>query len=341
MSRPRALVTGAAGFIGSHVAAHCRALGMDVVGVDDLSGGFRRNVPEGVPLVAGDLRDAAFVRRLWAEPGPFDVVQHLAAYAAEGLSHHTRRFNYDTNLGATVNLINAAVAGHAKHFVFASSIAVYGTGQLPLREDAVPRPEDPYGIAKYACELDLRAAHEVFGLPFTIFRPHNVYGERQNLADPHRNVIGIFLRRCLRGEPMTVFGDGAQTRAFSHIDDVAPLFARAPQVAAAKNEVFNVGADEPVRVIDLAHAVASALGVEPRLTHLPARPEVLHAFSDHAKAHAVFTPPPSVPLSDGLRRMAEWAKTLELAPATRFEALEIFEKLPSGWAAAAVAGSDR
>ena len=199
MSRPRALVTGAAGFIGSHVASHCRALGMDVVGADDLSGGFRRNVPEGVPLVVGDLRDAAFVRALWAEHGPFDFVYHLAAYAAEGLSHHTRRFNYDTNLGATVNLINAAIAGRAQHFVLASSIAVYGTGQLPLREDAVPRPEDPYGIAKYACELDLRAAHEVFGLSFTVFRPHNVYGERQNLADPHRNVIGIFLRRCLRG----------------------------------------------------------------------------------------------------------------------------------------------
>ena len=331
MSQPRALVTGAAGFIGSHVAAHVRALGHSVVGVDDLSGGFHRSVPVGIPLILGDLRDANFVRSLWAEHGPFDYVYHLAAYAAEGLSHHTRLFNYDTNLGATVNLINAAVAGHAKHFVFASSIAVYGTGQLPLREDAVPRPEDPYGIAKYACELDLHAAERVFGLPYTIFRPHNVYGERQNLADPHRNVIGIFIRQCLHGEPLSVFGDGSQTRAFSHVDDVAPLFAQAPLVAAARNEVFNVGADEPVRIIDLARGVSAALGVELRLKHLPARPEVVHAFSDHTKANTVFAPPPSVPLSEGLRRMAAWAKSLELAPAKRFEALEIFEKLPSGW----------
>lgn len=332
MSQPRVLVTGAAGFIGSHVAAHCRALGLAVTGADDFSGGFRRSVPEGINFVRGDLREAAFVRALWAEHGPFDYVYHLAAYAAEGLSHHTRRFNYDTNLGATVNLINAAVAGHARHFVFASSIAVYGTGRLPLREDAVPRPEDPYGIAKYAGELDLHAAERVFGLPFTIFRPHNVYGERQNLADPHRNVIGIFIRQGLRGEPLSVFGDGAQTRAFSHVDDVAPLFARAPLVPAARNEVFNVGADEPMRIIDLAREVAAALDVELRLKHRPARPEVIHAFSDHTKANAVFAPPPSVPLRDGLRRMAAWAKSLELAPQKRFEALEVFEKLPAGWA---------
>lgn len=331
MSQPRVLVTGAAGFIGSHVAAHCRDLGMTVTGADDLSGGFQRSVPDGISFVQGDLRDAAFIRSLWAKHGPFDYVYHLAAYAAEGLSHHTRRFNYDTNLGATVNLINAAIANHAKHFVFASSIAVYGTGQLPLREDAVARPEDPYGIAKYAGELDLYAAERVFGLPFTIFRPHNVYGERQNLADPHRNVIGIFIRQCLRGEPLSVFGDGAQTRAFSHVDDVAPFFARAPLVPGARNEVFNVGADEPVRIIDLAREVAAALGVELKLKHLPARPEVVHAFSDHTKLNTVFAAPPPVPLHEGLRRMAAWAKSLELAPPKRFEALEVFEKLPSGW----------
>lgn len=331
MSETRAIVTGAAGFIGSHVVDHCLALGMDVVAVDNLSGGFRRNVPKACRFVLGDLREAAVVDQLWVEHGPFDFVYHVAAYAAEGLSHHVRRFNYQSNLIATVNLLNAAVTGRARHFVFTSSIAVYGTGQLPLREDAAPRPEDPYGISKYACELDLHAAKDVFGLPFTIFRPHNVYGERQNLADPYRNVIGIFLNQCRRGEAMSIFGDGSQTRAFTHVDDVAPLLARAPLLPAAANQVFNIGADIPVSVLELAREVALSLGVEAKIKHLPARPEVVHAFSDHSRARAVFHPPAPVPLKEGLTRMAAWAKTIEPAPPRRFEALEVTARLPVGW----------
>jgi UDP-glucose 4-epimerase len=331
MAKSRAIITGAAGFIGSHVLDHCLAHGMDVVAVDNLSGGFRRNVSPAAQFVPGDLREAALVDRVWAEHGPFDYVYHVAAYAAEGLSHHVRRFNYENNLIASVNVLNAAITHRARHFVFTSSIAVYGTGQTPLREDAVPRPEDPYGISKYAFELDLQSAHDVFGLPFTIFRPHNVYGERQNLSDPYRNVIGIFLNQCRRGEPMTLFGDGSQTRAFSHVDDVAPLIARAPMTPGAAQQVFNVGADMPISVLGLAREVAAAMGVEPRIKHLPARPEVAHAFSDHAKAQAVFQPPRPVLLPDGLRRMAAWAKTIEAAPTRRFEGLELREKLPAGW----------
>ena len=138
MSVTRAIVTGAAGFIGSHVADQCLGLGMKVVAVDNLSGGFWRNLPDQAQFVVGDLREPTFVDQLWAEHGPFDYVYHLAAYAAEGLSHHVRRFNYQSNLITTVNLLNAAITGHARHFVFTSSIAVYGTGQLPLREDASP-----------------------------------------------------------------------------------------------------------------------------------------------------------------------------------------------------------
>ncbi len=331
MRETRAIVTGAAGFIGSHVADHCLALGMSVVSVDSLTGGFRRNVPAASQFVQGDLRDPAFVNRLWAEFGPFDYVYHLAAYAAEGLSHHVRRFNYENNLVATANLINAAVLGRVRHFVFTSSIAVYGTGQLPLREDAVPRPEDPYGIAKYACELDLQAAHEVFGLPYTIFRPHNVYGERQNLADPYRNVIGIFLSQCRRKEPMTVFGDGSQTRAFTHVEDVAPLIARAPLVPPAANQVFNVGADDPVSVIDVARMVAASLGVPAQIRHLPPRPEVVHAVSDHQRARDVFHPPAPVALREGLVRMARWADGVVPAEMRRFESLEVPRLLPAGW----------
>src|SRR3712207_2557462 len=152
-TQARALVTGAAGFIGSHVADACLELGMEVVATDDLSGGYRENVPEAATWVEGDLRDAAFVRDLWDDHGPYDYVYHLAAYAAEGLSHFIRAYNYRTNLEASVHLINQAVLHDAKRFVFTSSIAVYGAGQVPMTEEQTPLPEDPYGVSKYAVEL--------------------------------------------------------------------------------------------------------------------------------------------------------------------------------------------
>jgi UDP-glucose 4-epimerase len=149
-------------------------------------------------------------------------------------AHFVRRFNYTNNLIGSVNLINQAILSEAQCFVFTSSIAVYGQNQTPMTEDLVPQPEDPYGIAKYAVELDLAAAWRMFGLPYIIFRTHNVYGERQNTADRYRNVIGIFMNRVMAGEPMPVFGDGMQRRAFSYIDDVAPIIARSPLVPAAQ-----------------------------------------------------------------------------------------------------------
>ena len=334
----KALVTGAAGFIGSHVADGCLALGMEVVATDDLSGGFHENVPSGAHFAPGDLKDAAFVASLWQNFGPFDYVYHLGAYAAEGLSHFIRRYNYQTNLVASVNLINEAVDQEAAQsrklscFVFTSSIAVYGAGQTPLREDITPLPEDPYGISKYAVELDLKSAHEMFGLPYVIFRPHNVYGERQNIADKYRNVIGIFMNQVLQNKPMSVFGDGLQTRAFSHIDDVAPLISRAPLLDAAHNETFNVGADTPHTVLDLAQEIARAFGVDGHVVHLPARSEVVHAFSDHSKAESVFGPLPSpVSLETGIARMAKWVKQRGAAQPVVFENIEITKNLPPSW----------
>ncbi len=326
----RALVTGGAGFIGSHVAEHCLRLGFDVTVVDDLSGGFRANVPGHAAFVQGDLRDTAFVDSLWAA-GRFDYVYHLAAYAAEGLSHFVRRFNYETNLVASINLINNSVKHEASCFVFTSSIAVYGAGQLPLREEAAPRPEDPYGISKYAVELDLEAAHRLFGLNHVIFRPHNVYGERQNIVDKYRNVIGIFMNQVMEGAPMTIFGDGTQTRAFSHIDDVAPVIALAAQTPGAMNKVFNVGADTPYSVNDLAKEVAAAFDAPVKVTHLPARNEVLHAFSDHSRVRKVFGSNPTVDLGSGIRRMAEWARRVGPRPPVRFESIELRKNLPPSW----------
>ena len=328
------LVTGGAGFIGSHVARHLVGAGHDVVVLDDLSGGYEANVPAGATFVAGSVVDPELVEDLFQTHG-FSAVFHLAAYAAEGLSHFIRRFNYTNNVLGSVNLLNAAVrAETVERFVFTSSIAVYGAAQTPMTEEVTPEPEDPYGIGKYAVELDLRAAQRMFGLDYTIFRPHNVYGEQQNVADPYRNVIGIFINQLLSHRPMTIFGDGLQTRAFTHIDDVAPVITRSIEVPGAANEVFNVGADTPHTVLDLAHAVARAFDVsDPEIEFLPAREEVVHAFSDHAKLHRVFGREEAVPLDEGLRRMSDWAREIGVREPVRFESVEVLRNLPPSWAA--------
>jgi UDP-glucose 4-epimerase len=276
------------------------------------------------------VSDATFVDSLFEGPR-FDVVYHLAAYAAEGLSHFIRRFNYTNNVIGSVNLINGALRTEVGRFVFTSSIAVYGTNQLPMTEVLTPTPEDPYGVAKYAVELDLRAAHEMFGLDYTIFRPHNVYGEHQNIGDRYRNVVGIFMNQVMQGEPMTIFGDGLQKRAFSHIDDVAPLIAGCVDVPGSRCEVFNVGADEPTTVGELARLIAAAFGVEPDVTHLEARNEVAEAYASHEKAHRTFGDRETVPLAEGIRRMAAWAKERGPQPTPPFGEIEVLRNLPPSW----------
>lgn len=329
-NRPHALVTGAAGFIGSHIADQCLALGFDVVATDDLSGGRRENVPALAKWVQGDLRDPAFVASLFAGR-QYDYVYHLAAYAAEGLSHFVRRFNYQTNLIAAINLLNESVKSGVRCYVFTSSIAVYGSGQTPMTEEMTPIPEDPYGISKYAVELDLRSAHEMFGLNYIVFRPHNVYGERQNITDRYRNVIGIFMNQVLRDLPMTVFGDGLQTRAFSYVNDVAPIIARSPLIKKSFNEVFNIGSETPCTILDLAAEIAYVFGVDLRLQHLPPRNEVVHAFSDHSKIRRVFGPPPATDLRTGIRRMADWIKVRGPSDPVSFSEIEVRKGLPPSW----------
>jgi len=326
------LVTGAAGFIGSHVADALLDKGLDVVALDDLSGGFTDNVPAKARFIEGSILDVALMNRLFDEYR-FEYVFHLAAYAAEGLSHFIKRFNYENNLIGSVNLINAAVnAGTVRCFVFTSSIAVYGRNQLPMTEEMTPLPEDPYGIAKHAVELDLAEAHEMFGLNHVIFRPHNVYGERQNIGDPYRNVIGIFMNQILQDQPMNLFGDGMQTRAFSHIRDVAPVIAESVFREQAYNNVFNVGADIPYSVLDLARTIARVMGVEPKLNFLPARNEVVHAFSSHDKVRSMFGDIiQDIKLEAGIAQMADWVKRTGARTGKPFEGIEVERNLPPSW----------
>lgn len=324
------LVTGAAGFLGSHLVDDLINNGHQVVALDDLSGGFRDNVPQQAQFVKGTICDQMFIDDLF-KTHSFDYVFHLAAYAAEGLSHFIRRFNYTNNLIGSVNLINAAVNKSIKCFIFTSSIAVYGSGQLPMHEDMVPYPEDPYGIAKLAVEQDLFAAKKMFGLKYIVFRPHNVYGERQNIGDRYRNVVGIFMNQILKGKPLTIFGDGEQTRAFTYVKDVTSVIAKSVKKTEAYGEVFNIGADSFYTVNELANAVCQAMNVDSNIRYVEERNEVKHAYSSHEKAIKYFSCEPKVNLIDGLARVSKWVKIAGSRRTKKFRNIEIKKRMPAVW----------
>jgi len=330
---PVSLVSGGAGFMGSHVAEQLLRNGHEVVVLDDLSGGFTDNVPKPATFVQGSILDTELLDELF-QRHRFEFVYHLAAYAAEGLSHFIKRFNYNNNLIGSVNLINASVNYDVRCFVFTSSIAVYGAGQAPMSEEMTPLPEDSYGVAKLAVEQELRVTREMFGLDYIIFRPHNVYGERQNIGDRYRNVVGIFMNQILRGEPLTIFGDGKQVRAFTHIHDVAPIIANSVDVPSARNEIFNVGADVPYAVNDLARIVSESMGGECQIVNLDPRNEVRIAFSNHSKAERVFGKRDETTLPEGVHGMAEWVKLHGARASSVFENIEVVKNMPASWARA-------
>lgn len=328
----KVLVTGAAGFIGSHVCDHLLKQGFKVYALDDLSGGFRENIPLQAVFIKGDIRDDRLIHEIFNQH-QFSYVFHLAAYAAEGLSHFIRKFNYENNLLGSINLINASInTGTVKCFVFTSSIAVYGSNQLPMKEEITPLPEDPYGIAKLAVEQDLKSAKEMFGLDSIIFRPHNVYGERQNIGDPYRNVVGIFMNQILQGKKLTIFGDGKQTRAFTHIDDVAPIIAQSIFNKKAYNQIFNIGADQPFTVLQLAETVCRAMNANQSIDFLAARNEVVHAWSAHDKVKKYFgNLLRNVSLEAGIHRMAGWVKEQGPKEGIRFKNIEVSRNMPPFW----------
>jgi UDP-glucose 4-epimerase len=330
-SSKKVLVTGGAGFIGAHVARQLNTAGYDVTILDDLSGGYEANVPENCTFVEGSILDKKLLANMF-EQKKFSHVFHLAAYAAEGLSHFIRCYNYQNNLIGSMNLINLSIEHKVQRFVFTSSIAVYGKGQVPMVESLTPEPEDPYGIAKLAVEMDLKSAHHMFGLPYTIFRPHNVYGELQNIGDRYRNVVGIFMNQIMRNEALTIFGDGSQTRAFSYIDEVAIPISSCIEIPKTAGQIFNIGADIPCTVNDLAQFVMKAMGRTVPINHIEKRNEVEHAYSDHSKVKQFFPNlPANVSLDEGLRKMATWAYEVGPRKTNLFMDIELWEGLPPSW----------
>ena len=301
-------VTGCAGLLGANYTRHLLANGHEVIGIDDLSGGYKAFVTKGenFSFVKLNLERRKKIVDLFEEHKP-EVLVHFAAYAAEGLSPFIRNFNYRNNLICSANLINECIK-HDTKFIFTSSMAVYGEQEPPFTEDKRPQPIDPYGIAKYAVECDLKLAHEQFGLRYNIVRPHNVLGIYQNIWDKYRNVIGIFIRKTLNGQPILVYGDGEQTRAFSDIKYYMEPFDRL--LTEYDGETFNIGADKYFTLNEVADAVQKVgkkYGYEVPLEHGEPRHEVKHAYCDHTKAKSMLQFSDGTNLDDLIESMFVWA----------------------------------
>jgi UDP-glucose 4-epimerase len=325
----RILVTGGAGFMGSWLVDSLVESGHQVVSADNFLGGKKENVNPDCEFVKADLIRRQDVRPLVKG---VDLIFHLAAYAAEGQSIFSPISINEINLIPMNNLLVEAVNNNVQRFVFTSSMAVYG-GQKPPFDEKLPRkPEDPYGAAKTYCEHTLEIFSHTYGFEHVIIRPHNVYGPRQNIADPYRNVLGIWINRILRGKPPIIYGDGKQTRAFSYIDDVTPAIANAGLSLKAQGHIINVGSDQHVSIGKACSLLLGVMGSELKPQHENARPgEVKHAYSTVNKSIDLLGYETTHGLADGLGKMVEWARQVGPQQPTYTLPLEITKGAPRMW----------
>jgi UDP-glucose 4-epimerase len=260
----------------------------------------------------------------------FDIVFHFAAYAAEGLSPFVRQFNYKNNLVTTSKLVTLSIKYNVSRLVFTSSMAVYGNNKVPYKEFYAPQPIDPYGIAKMACERDIQIAGEQHGLDWCIVRPHNVYGEKQNIWDKYRNVLGIWMNKHLNGEPITIFGDGTQRRAFSYIgDSVEPLWKAGVDDRASK-QIINLGGITDVSIREAADTLIEVMGGG-EIVEVEQRHEVHSAYSTYSKSVKLLDFEHKTDLKEGLTKMWEWAKQQPNREQFKWEEYELDVGLYEFW----------
>jgi UDP-glucose 4-epimerase len=303
------LITGVAGLLGSRLSDYIieNHPEVHIVGIDDMSGGYRENVNPKVELwemnlVNGNIEECF-------ERHQFDYVYHFAAYAAEGLSPFIRTYNYQNNLVATSRIITQSIKYNIKRLVFTSTLAVYGhqDGNM-FDESQVPKPIDPYGVAKYGCEMDIQIAGEQHGLDWCIIRPHNVYGVKQNVWDKYRNVLGIWMYQHTINEPMTIFGDGTQTRAFSYIDDSLEPLWKASQDKRASKEIINLGGIQEYSINEANEILREVVGGG-TVKYFEGRHEVKHSIPTWQKSIDLLDFKHETNLKEGLTKMWEWVKT--------------------------------
>jgi UDP-glucose 4-epimerase len=326
------LITGVAGLLGSRLADWILENDPDVtvIGIDNLSGGYVENINSRVKFYKLDLiRDS--ISDLF-QKYDIDYVFHFAAYAAEGLSPFIRGFNYDNNLKSTARIVNQCIKHDVKRLIFTSTMAVYGHGEnQAFDEKQTPCPIDPYGVAKYACEMDIKIAGEQHGLDWCIIRPHNVYGAKQNIWDKYRNVLGIWMYQHLSGKPMTIFGSGNQTRAFSYIDDsLEPLWNAAIESRASK-QIINLGGIHSVSILEANNILKNVIGCPENTVFFEERHEVMHAISTYQKSIDILGFKHETDLEDGLTKMWEWAKVQPMRNQFIWPSFELDKGLYSFW----------
>lgn len=302
------LVTGVAGFLGSHLADYFISTGVKVVGIDNLIGGYEENVPKGVEFYKVDLSLLSDIEPIFKG---VDTVIHAACTAYEGLSVFSPDLVVKNTMQITASTLSAAVSGGVRKFVFLSSMARYGTQKTnPFTESMTPNPQDPYGIAKYGSELLVRNICQTHGLKYVILVPHNIIGPRQKYDDPFRNVASIMINRMLQSKQPIIYGDGEQKRCFSFIEDVVSPIAKAVNSNVVDGQVVNIGPDEEFISINyLAKIIAKELDFELQPIYHPERPQEVYLANCSAdKARKLLAYNTTTFLEEGIRKLVEWIK---------------------------------
>lgn len=301
----KVLITGGAGFIGSHLVERLLDSGAAVRILDNLTTGKRENLPAGInryEFVHGDIRDETTVSD---SVRGMDAVVHLAAVASVQASVDQPMETHRTNFDGTLNLLEASRRHGIKRLLYASSAAIYGdTTQLPVSEQTDPKPLSPYAVDKLSGEYYLRYYFNKFGLAGTSFRFFNIYGPRQDPSSPYSGVISIFVDRLRRGEPVTVFGDGTQTRDFVYVADLVALLAKALHDVHGAGEVFNVGTGTRHSLLQLLEHLESLSGEKVVRRHEPARiGDIQHSYADISRLKSVYGFAPATSFGLGLKHL--------------------------------------
>jgi UDP-glucose 4-epimerase len=326
----RVLITGVAGFLGSRLADWIieHIPDAEVIGIDNLSGGYKENLHDLVEFFPVDILDEK-VSEVFSTYRP-DYVFHFAAFAAEGLSPFVRSYNYRNNLEATSKIVTECIKNDVTRLIFSSTMGVYGDNPTPFYESDQPNPIDPYGIAKSACELDIRVAGEHHGLDWCIIRPHNVYGVKQNIWDRYRNVLGIWMHQHINGLPMTIYGDGEQTRAFSYIDDCLEPLWKSSQESTCSKQIINLGGTKHYSMNEAHEIIREVMGGG-TLSYKEKRYEVKNAYSSYQKSIDLLGYNDKTSLIDGLTTMWNWVKTQPNRVSKGFNHYELDKGLYSFW----------
>ena len=328
----KVLITGVAGFMGSHLGDAFLAKGYDVVGIDNLLGGYEENVPSGVDFHNIDLDDLELIQPLFED---VDLVVHTACTAYEGLSVFSPSLVVRNTMQITTNIMSACVKAKVKKIVHLSSMARYGTQEVvPFVESMTPKPQDPYGIAKYGAELIIKNIADTHGLDYVILVPHNIIGPRQKFDDPYRNVASIMINRMLQGKQPIIYGNGEQKRCFSFMQDVTNPLMIACETDVAHGRIINIGPDEEfVTINELAYKLSIILNFKLEPIYMPGRPqEVFHANCSANLSRELLNYKTTTSLEAGLVELVNWIKSKEAREFNYHLPLEfVTEKTPKTW----------